>query len=72
MAKRIDLLSRVAGEKSQKPDEFITRSQLCAGSGITLDPEDNHDIVVNSNGDVDGGFANSVYLVTQKIDGGNI
>ena len=69
--KRIDLFARTAGEKAQKPDEFITKSQLVAGSRVTLEPQDNHDIKINASGNIDGGFANSVYLPTQSIDGGS-
>ena len=68
--RRIDFLARGAGEKAQKPDEFITKSQLTAGSGVTLEVQDNLDIRISRNGNIDGGFANSVYLPSQLVDGG--
>ena len=67
---RLDLGHRVSGEKAKKPDEFITKSQLTAGSGVSLEVQDNYDIRISRNGNIDGGFANSVYLPTQLIDGG--
>lgn len=68
--RRIDFQSRGAGEKAQKPDEFITKSQLIAGSRVTLEPQENHDIKISAMGNVDGGFANSIYLPSQIVDGG--
>ena len=70
MINRIDLFARTAGEKAQKPDEFITKSQLVAGSRITLEDQENFDIKIVASGNIDGGFANSVYLPTQRMDGG--
>ena len=67
---RKDLLIRVAGNKAKKPDEFITRSQLIAGSRVTIVEEENDDLRIVANGNIDGGFANSVYLPTQSYDGG--
>lgn len=47
-AQRKDLVSRVAGEKAQKPDEFLTRSQIIPGTNITFDYLTNWDIKINA------------------------
>lgn len=50
MLPRSDTGGRKAGEKAQLPDEFITRSQIVAGTNIRFDYLDNHDIVINALG----------------------
>ena len=47
-AQRKDLGVRTAGEKAQKPDEFLTRSQLVPGTNITFDYLGNWDIKINA------------------------
>lgn len=46
MTERIDMGVRVAGEKSQLPDEFITKSQLVTPDGNALETLANGDLVV--------------------------
>jgi hypothetical protein len=46
---RKDLGMRVAGEKGQKADEFLTRSQPQPGRNIYFEYLPNHDIVIHAN-----------------------
>lgn len=46
--KRIDVGNRLAGEKSQKPDEFITQSQPVAKEGIDINQQANFDLWFSS------------------------
>ena len=48
MKQRHDLGNRIAGEKGQLPDEFLTRSQVLPGKNIRFDYLDNHDILINA------------------------
>lgn len=61
---------------------FQTVSQIIAGTNITISPLNGIGVVtINSSGggggggdvnfSIDGGFANSVYLISQLIDGGD-
>ena len=54
-AERKDLGVRVAGEKARLADEFITRSQVVAGTNITLDTLPNFDIRISAVGGGGGG-----------------
>lgn len=51
MISRIDMGTRVSGEKAKLADEFVTRSQLMAGSGITIVSEANNDLTIMSSSD---------------------
>jgi len=48
LQRRKDLGMRGAGEKAQKPDEWLTRSQIVPGTNITFDYLTNWDIVINA------------------------
>jgi len=74
MKKRIDLGTRIAGDKGRLADEFVTKSQLVTPDGNALETLANGDLVVPtavSNGNIDGGMAASIYLTSQIIDGEN-
>lgn len=65
-AARKDLGVRIAGEKAQKPDEFLTRSQLVPGTNITFDYLSNWDIKINA---LTGGGGSSVDCCKRIISG---
>lgn len=48
MITRKDTGCRLAGEKGQKADEFVTRSQLVAGDSMEITPDGNYDLFFNS------------------------
>lgn len=56
LIERIDLQTRVAGEKAYAPDEFVTFSQLTAGTGIELTQDTNRDIQINVTGATSNDF----------------
>jgi len=44
---------------------------IVAGNDITVDNTDPLNPIVATSGGIDGGFADSIYLIDQIIDGGN-
>lgn len=48
LAKRRDFGVRIAGEKAQMPDEFLTRSQVIPGTNVYFEYLSNHDVRINA------------------------
>lgn len=57
---RVDLGVRIGGEKANKPDEFITRSQIIPGTNVTFEYLDNDDIRINALGGAESAGASQI------------
>ena len=66
-AKRKDMFVRVGGEKAQKADEFLTRSQIIPGTNVWFDYLDNYDIRINAMTGGGGGGA-GIRMITLEAE----
>jgi hypothetical protein len=70
-AQRHDHFTRIAGEKAQMPDEFLTRSQILPGENVTFTYLPNWDILINAQTG-GGGSSDALYQCCRRMMEGQV